>query len=83
MFLLRNKSPTVEQSARKFRNLLLYTGKAADMSEMQTHHCTTPGQWTCFLCTVGVIPANKLSMQELNQFIGIELLASGLLEMFG
>jgi len=47
---------------------LLQTGKAADVSELQTHHCTTPGQWTWFLCTVGVIPANKLSRQELNQF---------------
>jgi len=38
------------------------------MSELQTHHCTTPGQWTWFFCPVGVIPANKLSMQEINQF---------------
>jgi len=30
-------------------------GKAADMSELQTHHCTTPWRWTWFLCTVGVI----------------------------
>ena len=58
----------VEQFARKFRNLPLQTGKAAGMSELQTHHCTSPGQWIWFLCTVGVIPANKLSMQELNQF---------------
>jgi len=34
----------VEESARKFRNLPLQTGKAADMRELQTHHCTTPGQ---------------------------------------
>ena len=33
-----------------------------------SHHCTTPGQWTWFVCTVGVITANNLSMQELYQF---------------
>jgi len=38
------------------------------VSELHTHHCTTPGQWTWFLCAVSVIPPNKLSMQELNQF---------------
>jgi len=43
---------------------LLQIGKAVDMSELQTHNCTTPAQWTWFLCTVGVIPTNKLSMQE-------------------
>jgi len=47
MLLLRKLSPTVEQSVRKFRNLPLETGKVADMSELQTHHYTTPGQW-CF-----------------------------------
>ena len=68
---------------RKFRNLPLQTGKAADMGERQTHHCTTPGQWIWFLCTVGVIPTNKLSIQELNQFNRNEAPASGLLENFG
>jgi len=46
------QSPTEERSARKFRDLPLQTGKAADMSELQTLHCTTPGQWTWFLCAV-------------------------------
>jgi len=84
--IVTQKSPTVEQSAcNKFRNLTLQTGKAADMSELQTHHCTTPGQWTWVLCTVRVTPANKLSMQELNNLIGIMFLTSGLglLEIFG
>jgi len=31
---------------------------------------------------VSVIPLNKLSLQELNQLIGIALLTSGLLEIF-
>jgi len=66
--IVTQQSPTAEQSARKLGNLPLQTGKAADISELQTHHCTTPGQWTWFLCTVGVIAANKLPLQELNQF---------------
>jgi len=49
----------MKQYARKFRNLPLQTGKTADMSELQTHHCTTPGKWMWFLCTVGVIPAKN------------------------
>jgi len=67
MLLLQNKVQLWKQSACKFRNLHLQTCKATDVSELQTHHCTTPGQWTWFLCTVDVIPANKLLMQELNQ----------------
>jgi len=66
--IVTQQSPAVEQSARKFRNLPLQTGKAADMSELQTHHCITLGQRTWFLCAVSGIPANKPSMQELNQF---------------
>jgi len=32
------------------------------------HNPRTAGRWTWFLCTASVIPANKLSMQEINQF---------------
>jgi len=32
------------------------------------HNPKTVNQWTWFLCFVSVIPANKLPMQELNQF---------------
>jgi len=39
-------------------------------------------QWTWLLCTVSVIPVNKLPLQELNQLIGIKLLTSGFLEIF-
>jgi len=53
------------------------------MSELQAHHFTTPVQLTWFLRSVSVTPANKLSLQELNQLIEIELLISGFLEMFG
>jgi len=42
--IVTQQNPAIEQSARKFRNLPLQTGKAADMGELQTHHCTTPGQ---------------------------------------
>jgi len=38
------------------------------MSELQAHHCMTSGQWTWLLCSESVIPANKLSLHELNQF---------------
>jgi len=35
------------------------------------------------LCSESVILANKLSLQELNQIIGIKLLATGFLEILG
>ena len=41
------------------------------------------GQRTRFLYSVNVIPANKLSLQELNQFIGPELPTSCFLENRG
>jgi len=53
-----------------------------DTSELQAHHCMTPEQWTWLLCSVSVIPANKLPVQELNQLIVIKLLISAFLEMF-
>jgi len=52
------------------------------MSELRSHHCMTPEQRTWVLRSVSVVPVNKLSMQELNQLIGIELLTSNLLESF-
>jgi len=53
------------------------------MSDLQAHHCMTPEAWTCLMCTVSVVPVNKLSLQEINQLIGIELLTSSFLEIFG
>jgi len=47
--------------------------KGADMSELQAHHCMTPEQWTWLWCSVIVVSANKLSLHEINQLIGIEL----------
>jgi len=35
------------------------------------------------LCSVSVIATNEVSLQEINQSIGIELLTSGFLENFG
>jgi len=58
-----------------------YVLKRADVNELQAHRCMTPWQWTWFLCTVSVVPANKLSFQELNQIIGIKLLHSGFLDI--
>jgi len=55
-------------------------GKGADMSELQSCHCMTPEQWTWLFCSVRVVPTNKLSLQEINQLIGIELLTLSFLE---
>ena len=54
-------------------------GKGADMSELQAHHCVTAEQFTWLLCSVSVIPVNKLSLQKLNQVIGIKPLTLGFL----
>jgi len=73
----------VKTSSRTIRSQVLQPASAskwADMSELQAHHCMTPEQWTW---SVKVIPANKLSLQELNQLIRITLMTSDFLEMFG
>jgi len=52
------------------------------MSELRSCHCITPEQRTWLLRSVSVVPVNKLSMQELNQLIGIEPLTSNFPESF-
>jgi len=37
------------------------------LSELQAHHCMTTKQLNWLLCSVSVIPPNKLSLRELNQ----------------
>ena len=79
MLLLRNKeqlwnNPTC---AGKFRNCAS-AGKVADMIELKL----TTEQWIWLLCSVSVIMANKLSLHELKQLIGIKLLTLGFLEIF-
>jgi len=37
------------------------------MSELQARHCMTPELSTWLLCSVSFIPANKLSLQQLNE----------------
>ena len=54
----------------------------ADRSDLQTHQCITPKQWTWFGSSVSVILVNKLPLQELNQLIGTELLISVFLKNF-
>jgi len=44
------------------------------MSELQAHHCMTPEQRTWLKRSVNFMTANKLSLQDLSQLIGIELL---------
>jgi len=51
------------------------------MRERQCQHCMTPEQRTWLLCSV--IPANKLSLQQVNELIGIKLLTSSFMEIFG
>jgi len=46
------------------------------LSELQAHHCMTTKQLNWLLCSVSVIPPNKLSLRELNQLIRIKLLIS-------
>jgi len=73
--------PTVEQSAHRFRQHAS-AGKGTDMSEMQALHCMTPEQRRWLLCSVSVIPANKLSLQARNQLILALLLTSVCLQIF-
>ena len=61
---------------------LASAGKGSDMSELQADHGMTLEQWTWLLCSVSVILANKLSLQELHQLIGIKLLTFAFLEIF-
>jgi len=57
--------------------------QGVDMSELRAHHCITPEQWSCFLCSVSVTPTNKVLLQELTQLTGIKMLTSDFLEIFG
>ena len=49
-----------------------FAGKGADMNGLQARHHMAPEQWTCS-CAVCVISANKVSLRELSQFIGIKM----------
>ena len=59
ILLLHNK----DNNSRTIRSQVwqpVSAGKGADMSELQAHRCTTPELWTWLLCSVSVMPANKL-----------------------
>ena len=56
--------------------------RRSGFSERQAHNCMLPTQWTWLLCSVSVISANKLSLQELTQLIRIKLLISRFPETF-
>jgi len=58
-------------------------GKVENTSELQAYHCMTPEQWTGLLRIVSAVLANKVSLHEINQLIGIELMTSSFLEKFG
>jgi len=74
MLLLRNKDQQKNNLLASFATCL-----CRQMSELQAYHCMTPEQRTWLKCSVSVIPGNKLSLQELSQLIGIELLTSSFL----
>jgi len=60
-----------------------YADEGVDMSEPQAHHCITSEQCSWLLCSVSAIPVNKVLLQELNQLIGIKMLTSDFLNIFG
>ena len=66
MLLLRNKLNTICRIIRWQVSQPASAGKGAVMSELQAHHRMTSEQWTWLFCCVSVIPANKLSLQELT-----------------
>jgi len=43
-------------------------GEGVEMTELQTHHCITPEQWSWLLCSVRATPVNNVLpvLQELN-----------------
>jgi len=55
--IVTQQRPKVEQSARKFHNLLLQAvcRQRSRFSELQAHHCMTPERWTLvrFECNTG------------------------------
>jgi len=59
MLLLRNKD-------QQQKNPLTSSAARWSISELQAHSCMKPGLWTWLLCSVSVLPANKLSLQEFN-----------------
>ena len=70
----------IKTISRTIRSRLLQptsAGKGGCMSELQAHHCMTLYLWTWLLCSVNFIPAEKLSLQESNQLIGIKMPTSG------
>jgi len=53
------------------------------MSESQAHHYITPEQWSWLLCSVSAIPVKNMLLQELNLLIGIKMLTSDFIDIFG
>ena len=62
--IVTQQRPTVEQSARKLRNLLHYYWERSGHKLSSLHYTE---RWTWLVCSVSVKPANKLSLQELNK----------------
>jgi len=63
--LLRNEDQPQKKTLTSFATCS--AGKRAGTSALQAPHCTKPEQWTWLLCSLSVIPDNKLPLQELHQ----------------
>ena len=72
---------TVQQCTRKFCNLWICRRKYGHRwtASSSLHHTKT----VKFLCCVSAIPVNKMLLQELHRLIGIKMLTSNFLEIFG
>ena len=80
ILLLRNKGQKQNNSLPSFATCLYR--QRSGFSELQAHHCMLLEQTTWLMCSVSVITANKLSLQELTQPIRIKLLISRFYKIF-
>jgi len=74
----------IQNNSRTFRSQVsqpTFPGKWTDMNELQAHRCKGPEQWMNLTLVQWESTANKLSLQKLNQSIGIKLLTGCLLEI--
>jgi len=80
LLLLRNKGQYQNNSLASFATCLCR--QRSGFIELQAHNRMLPKQWTWPLCSVSIISANKVSLQELTQLIWIKLLISHFPEIF-
>jgi len=79
MWLLRNEDQQQNNPLESFATCACRqtNGHEWVKDKLITSQCMTPEEWTWLLCSVTVIPANKMSLQELNQkFCFLEIFGS-------